>query len=84
MDAAGWCAVFDHHPFGLVGRLGGVVPGTIVAEGGGRDVGCFEGGFDQVRFTNPGARGCWDCDGDGVAGGLEGGDEGVNVGGEAG
>lgn len=37
-----------------------------------------------MRFTDPRARGCRDCDGDGVAGRLEGGDEGVDVGRETG
>jgi hypothetical protein len=45
------------------------------------EVGRREGLADDVRFADPGALDVWEDDGDSVAGGLEVGDEGMNVGG---
>ena len=50
-------------------------------EGGGTEVGGLYGFSDEVCFADPGALGVREDDGDGVARGLEGGDEGVDVGG---
>ena len=87
LDAAGRSAVLDHDPVGLVIGGGvarsGLVPSAVVTEGGGRHVGGFQGGFDQVGFADPGPRGGGDGDGDEVAGVLEGIDEWLDVGGEA-
>ena len=84
LDAAGGGAVGDHHPLGVgFPGGGGRIPGAVVAKGGFGHVGGCEGGFDQVGFADAGAGGGGDGDGDLMAGGLEGVDEGTDVGRES-
>lgn len=86
LDAAGGGAVGDDYPFVFV--LGLVVleigrPRAVIAKGGWRDIGGVQGGFDEMGLADPGTGGGGDGDGDAMAGGLEGVDEGQDVGGEA-
>lgn len=86
LHAAGGRAVADDDPVVLgvgVGVAGCLIPGRVVAEGGGRHIGGFQGGFDQMRLADPRAGGGGDGDGDEVAGVLEGLDEWLDVGGES-
>jgi hypothetical protein len=56
--------------------VGGAV---VLVHGAGAEVRGFDGLSDHVRFAYPAALGVGEDDGDGVAGGLEGGNEGVDV-----